>query len=741
VSSTSITSPSFTSPSYAHSTIFMSSGSHPYLLAVLLITQRTGSEAQVVFHYPPHPLSDQQSDPHQHRDVASDANSSSDSDGDSSSDDNDFQAFLRRTKPQVSRHQLHDHKALLGKDNEHHLDASMKSSNQRQARTWEPLLGLGEEGLASLLAPGRAWHKRKFEMSINDLVFLGRPVYARASGTWHHRRRATSKNQVEDDMDTPSDTATGSEQGERTKALPRNHSRRKSPLAMFHVVFVMNPPPLEHSAKVKEMYDNVARKLSRILKWEQTKNQYVWKESDLMSNTKQLCLARKASTSNYYAEVLAQSSLATAISTIFKSISASRIAAVTLHGEVNVSLQIPPVTSVSYLPSLNDPPIRPGLWITTANDSPLSHSDLDTASASGALQLAKQFSLLLKESPQKILKEVQATGGPLAMPLANFINKARPTKSFHKISLANRISLADIQLLARHLIYWRRAIAVPPLHHRDTYIVSPNADMSNLIEASKAFETAFPMMPSLPRILNLLSQVPSPFGMLIPSSDHKEEYYRVLAWLMRGGWLTQLRTFAHIRIDPNVKKASRDHARETRSRTTTSSPEKPPPDSEVTQRRPSILSRPSSEGHQSISTETSHSQSTQKANTSSASMPITTVSSLILSPLRATTLESRHLAYLSDSLRTQPSIPSTSTKLPSSIASLSPADKAELHNIWPALIKYFNGMEPLEMIPIREGLKRKAVWDVLGKLGLDFEGSVMDERRENKNILVTVRHW
>ncbi|KAI9876152.1 MAG: Nitrogen permease regulator 3, partial [Watsoniomyces obsoletus] len=166
-----------------------------------------------------------------------------------------------------------------------------------------------------------------------------------------------------------------------------------------------------------------------------------------------------------------------------------------------------------------------------------------TATAAGALQLAKQFSLLLKESPQKIVKEIQSTGGPLATPVSTFIDKARPTKSFYKISVANQISLADIQLLSRHLIYWRRAIAIPPLHHRDTYIVSPNADMSKLVEASKSFEMAFPMMPSLPRILSLLSQTPAPFGTLIPSSDHKGEYYRVLAWLMRGGWVTQLRTF------------------------------------------------------------------------------------------------------------------------------------------------------------------------------------------------------
>lgn len=726
----------------------MSSASNPNLLAVLLITQaRTGSGAQVVFHYPPNPLSDHDSKLQEYRDVENDASSSSDSDSESSSDDNDFQVFLRRNKPEAARHPTQDHKSQLRDEDEHYAEVVAKTQNQHPGKpSWEPLLGLGEEGLASLLAPGRAWHKRKFEMSINDLVFIGRPVYARVNGTWRHRRGNAPRHQVEQDIEPPSDTATESEHDDEARApdvkpFPKQHPVRKSPLTMFHVVVVMNPPPLEHSVRVKEMYDNITRKLSKILKWEQAESQYVWKESDLINNIKQSCLAKNLSTSNIYAEVLAQSSLAVAISTIYKSISAARIAAVRLHGDVSISLQIPPITSVSYLPSLTDPPIQPGLWVTTANDSPSSHSDLDTASASGASQLAKQFSLLLKESPQKILKEVQATGGPLAMPLANFIDKARPTKSFYKISITNRISLADIQLLARHLIYWRRAIAIPPLHHRDTYIVSPNADMNRLTEASKSFEVAFPMMPSLPRILNMLSQLPTPFGTLIPSTDHKEEYYRVLAWLMRGGWVTQLRTFAYVRIESSVKKASREKARDARMRTNTSSPDKPDQDSEALRRRPSILSRPSSEGRQSISTETSHSHSTPKPTTSSASMPNLAVSSLILSPLRATALESQHLTYLSDSLISSSS--SASTNLPSSITSLTATERADLHAMWPTLIKYFNGTEPLEMVPIREGLKRKAVWDVLGKLGLDFDGGVCGNKDggENRTLLVTVRHW
>lgn len=720
------------------------------LLAILLVTHaRTGSGAQIVFHYPPLPLSDQNTKRLGTTSPDDQESSSSDSESASSSDDDGFQGLLHRAKPAPQR-PLDQKEPPNEEDDEGFRKGQCHSPGKP---SWEPLLGLGEEGLVSLLAPGRAWHKRKFEMMINDLVFVGRPVYSRKSGAWNRRKRDRGKPNIDKDhSEEPSDTATDSEQDADprppvSKTPPKQHSDRKSPLTMFNVVFVLNPTSLEHTIRVKEIYDNVVRKFSKVLKWEQARAEYVGQQSELIQAIKSSCLAKKAPTSTLYAEVLAQSSLAVAVSTIYKALSASRIAAVKLSSDVSISLQIPPVTSVSYLPSLTDPPIQPGLWLTTANDSTSHNSDLDTATAASALQLSKQFSLLLKESPQKILREVQAAGGPLALPLANFVDKARPTKSFYKISLANQISLADIQLLARHLIYWRRAIAIPPLHHRDTYIASPNADISKLLDASKSFESAFPMMPSLPRILNMLSQTPTPFGTLIPSSDHKEEYYRVLAWLMRGGWVTQLRTFVYVRVDTSVKKAVKGKDRADRNhRTHNSSPDKPNQDlsqhstpistSLHSHRRPSLPSRPSSEGHQSISTNTSHSQQKAPATTS-ASMSSLHTSSLVLSPLRATALESKYLSFIADSLLTTHS----------GSEKLTQAEKEEIATLWPTLVKYFNGSEPLEMIPVREGLKRKVVWDVLGRIGLRFEGGVRDERSGigrrggGDGVLVCVRHW
>ncbi|RMZ84331.1 hypothetical protein DV738_g527, partial [Chaetothyriales sp. CBS 135597] len=498
----------------------ISASPNPCLIAILLLTQaRPGDPAQIIFHYPPDPFS------------------------------------LTKEEPDPP---------LSASSSSQPGDGSATTENWQPP--WHPLLGLGTENLVSLLAPGRTWHKRKFEMAINDLTFVGRPVYARENGSWSRRRRrkmtetasldsvvataaadATSESDVAEDADEPTSPPAVPSQG--------------TTIYVFIINLVQEIP--DHVPS--EIYDHVAKRLSKALKIEQAKHNYVWEQSELIQRLKAAHLTSAEYVDSFYSHVARQSALASAIVSTFRAISQSQVAAVVLSPRVSISMQIPPVCSASYLPSLTEPAIKPGLWLTTVNQAPSAHSDFDPASTSSTLQMAKNTTLLLHESRHKILRGLQEPQGPLARALTIFLDKLRSTKSFYALSIASRLSLADIQLLARHLIYWRHAVAIPPLHHRDTYIVSPNADMSKLASACKAFEASFPMTPSLPKILHLLSQTPIPYGRLIPSSDHKEEYYRMLAWLLRGGWVTQLCTFAYVRVDPRVKKAVRKPSHSSRS--------------------------------------------------------------------------------------------------------------------------------------------------------------------------------
>jgi len=692
---------------------------NPCLSALLLVCQtRSGSGPQLVFHWPPDPLA--RSNPsHQQRQDTSDDYSSYDSEDWSSDDD-----YIGRSSGSKANN---SHGAMASNESTQVDRATLKAGFQAEDSGYQKrtLFGLDEDGLVGLLSPDRTWNKRKFELSINDLTFIGRPVFARQDGSWQRQKQPRKAKQRP--IISEADSSTADEEADKTASeddgldLDKSASNPKSELVMFHVVFVMNPPPLDHAHRVKEMYDNIVKKFSRALKWVQVHNDYVWQQADaLIVRGQELLAENRSSQLSIMPDLLESSSLAKAMAAVYNAISASKIASVSLIRSVSLSMQIPPVTSTAYLPSLTEPPIPPGLWLTTATESQPDSGNVDKRTSSSTLQLAKSYTLLLKSPPEKIAKDAHTAGGPLAAHLPRFVAALRPTKSFYKLSIEHKISIADVQLLARHLIYWRRAIAIPPLNQRDTYIVSPNADFSRMRAGCRTYAGQFPAsLPSLPKLLSMLSGIPRPFMSLIPSPDHKEIYMLVLAWLMRNGWVTQLRTFAYVRVSSDIKRQSRDKEREARASISQSfnsaSEVNDHRQGEPSQsQRPSFVSRQSSDGRQSFK-----------------EGKYTHGASLIRNPLKATPEESRWLAYLHDSI--------LGGEGP--FAELGEVERAELHYYWPVLSKYFDGATALESVPIKEGLKRKLVWHLYHKFGLNFETGVEDQDGSNKTMIVIVRHW
>lgn len=685
----------------------------PCLTAILLVCQtRSGSGPQLVFHWPPDPLG-QRNHSQKSQSAADGAlnDESTDSDSEYSLSDEDV---VDSATPWRERQGTTAGPFSRGEWTANKFDHAENSHSETQS-----LLGLDEDGLVSLLAPNRTWNKRKFELSINDLTFVGRPIFAKQNGSWRKvpapprtKERSISPNATQS---TEDDSASSAAEGD-DQQVKKVQANIRSELMMFHVVFVMSPPPLDHAHRVKEMYDNVVKKLSRALKWVQVRHDYVGKEAEnLLMKRQRLLATTEHPAKNVMTDLLELSALAKAMMTVFNAISSSKIASVTLLPGVSISLQIPPITSTAYLPSLTEPPIPPGLWLTTATEAAPSEEAADKHAISpSTLQLAKSYTLLLKSPPPRIARDAQLAGGPLASHLPTFVAALRPTKSFYKLANSAQISLADVQLLARHLIYWRRAIAIPPLHQRDTYIVSPNADLRKLREACKSYEAQFSApLPSLPKLLASLSDIPTPFGALIPSPDHKETYMFILAWLMRNGWVTQLRTFAYVRVSSEKKQLARDWERESRpsvsqSFNSASDGGIQNPGDKENNSRPSFVSRRSSDGRRMLDR----------------------MASLIKSPPRASPEESRWLAYLHDSMLDGPDL-----------SHLDESERHELYRYWPVLSKYFDGTTALESIPIREGLKRKVVWKLYAQLGLSFEGRVEDSENRNERIILTVRHW
>ncbi len=84
------------------------------------------------------------------------------------------------------------------------------------------------------------------------------------------------------------------------------------------------------------------------------------------------------------------------------------------------------------------------------------------------------------------------------------------------------------------------------------YIVSPNCDLHKLPQAAAQWARTFPLAPALPNFLADLSAAPRPYKLYCPSKAHRPVYMAMLAWLVRGGWVTQLCTFAYVVVWPEI---------------------------------------------------------------------------------------------------------------------------------------------------------------------------------------------
>ncbi|KAI9884378.1 MAG: hypothetical protein M1823_003832 [Watsoniomyces obsoletus] len=590
---------------------------NPSLVAIaLVIDSRNGP--RWVFHYPPRPREDSApthsiwtsygdrttpSEPITHE------GGYSSSDSDSSIPESD------RTRRRSKQWHRHRHR---GPDNERDSSDEDETSKKYSSNDapWETIFGFRTDALEKILSPSPSYHKKRFELGLEPLTYLGCPRFRYDHG-WkkrdnHHHNRGVKhpeeKKLGDDDLVedgdaataiTPKNTTTDEDgkyhNGERKKeeediqsTVSSNTDDRKT-LSMFHVVFIMNPPLLEHNIRIKEMYEFIIWRLSKKLKQQQAKSDWVWRESEMILNLKEKGKEQHISLNTLYHNILTQSNLARALSEVYLSISTSKIAHVFLDDGSELSLQIPQVTSIAELPSSIEPQM-PGVWVTTANSLEEEEEGLD------GFTLAKHFALLLLDDVENILKDIDLEytgfdndqpenntgrggnssnigdkvgrrrpgGGGMNMnkrnshALARFVQLVRPTMSFLQLSQTHSIPLPTIQEFCQHLISWRRARAIPPLHQRDTYIVSPNANMSVLSTSTISYATRFPSLPSLPKMLSNLSGHPRAYSTLIPSKDHREHYLEILAWLMKEGWITQLRMFAWVKVTKEVKKGVRE---------------------------------------------------------------------------------------------------------------------------------------------------------------------------------------
>ncbi|PVI07154.1 hypothetical protein DM02DRAFT_512968, partial [Periconia macrospinosa] len=755
------------------------------LHAILLVTKSRSLGPRLIFHYPPlspaSVLSTQKAPAWYGAETSTgsvgDSNSSS-SDWDSSTEnegaDDDADAGSRTSGGRGSGRTGNSHSHRGEKDGKlrpgvagawgrqesiDEEDADAEGNGERSDKDgngkykggdhdWDTVLGFKVDALEKMLCPDRAFNKRKFELGVESVVFVGAPMFVRDDGLWKKRKKRRKRspeeknkgdgeslpNSTDDKSDEEDENAKDerppikknssfifppgfepgyghdlieseppsvapSEVGSETRS---NSTTNDNPdMTMFNIVFVLNPPALEYQLRVKDIYDNVTKKFAKALKYEQARFQYVWRESKRIIDVKQRAKERNESLTGTWQKIISTSPLARSISTLFEAVSHDKIAHIHFDASFNSSFQIPQADSTPYLPNALEPQM-PGLWLTTSN---VVADDVDGA------PMTQHAALLLLDDPEVIIKDLLSSGDKnYAAILTFYIRSIVPTKSLLKISIKQKISAEDMEYIATHLVYWRRARLIAPLHPRDTYIVSPNADLSHLQPATAAYAARFSTLPSLPKMLSLLSGTPKPYRFFIPTADHKDAYMDILAWLMRGGWVTQLRTFAWVRrYDAGSASSSRTAILYNSARP--SSPALTPSHSRdnIATAAANLPHRPSPLHLKATSPSLTPGAHSSTVLPPPASPPIQTFQkytpSIILSPQKASSTEARWLEEIAKGF-----------------------DDDDLREHWPMLLKYFDGKHAIEDICPREGIKRGKVAALVNAV-------------KERGWLVVVRHW
>lgn len=443
-----------------------------------------------------------------------------------------------------------------------------QSSHSRSSMKNQPelnqIFGIDQDYLVEMLCPPKEMCNARFEINIDNYVFLGLPVHCYDNGTWKKKTKNTSvvDSNLEESIDSPNLTS----------------------MNMFHLVFIMNPPVIEKNYRIDEMYHYVISRLSLVLRHEQSRHDYVWAQTRLISRLKEEFKTQTAY-DNLTSFLIDKCSLCKLISDCFIDISKADITNLSINNKLR-SFQIPIKTEFCSIPE-STVPFIPGSHLS---------STVNTISKTGLISVGETtrygvnnlmsmvaggnmidndggideegdstaddiiyLALLLLDDPETIIRDLKAEPDLI---LANFIRMIKPTESLLKLSnkktsTNSALNITQIKSFAYHLIYWRRARVIPPLNIRAVYIVSPMAPITiNLYEDIRNFKSSFPTMPSLPQFLKLLSspaKKPRQFITLIPSKDHRDLYLEALAWLLRFGYVSKLQTFIWLKVSKRVR--------------------------------------------------------------------------------------------------------------------------------------------------------------------------------------------
>ncbi|KAJ3808169.1 nitrogen permease regulator of amino acid transport activity 3-domain-containing protein [Lentinula aff. lateritia] len=481
----------------------------------------------------------------------------------------------------------------------------LEDQEVRNKDKYENVFGYASEFLASILCPSTSMCHQKFQLTVDDLAFIGHPVCVDWDGVWRFnsgRAKTTSSSRGGNSRDRGGAESGSPSPANRSLSLDKKNSGQEKSnsagpstkctwLHTFNFVLVLDLPDPSSSASgnlskyFDILYDQVGFVVAAVLFQEQVLSNFVEQECDLLGSLKDECIRKSEPYPQYFEQALDISSVASAMKTLYDAIKSSSVAYLSIH-DLPLELQLPP-----HLDDL----------LHNEEDSELDTSNLDAnANSSEAdefwgteLSFGWQLPVLAPWKSLLLLDEIHSEQGqeafanlrspyitpedrPVVESLMRFLDTVNVT-----LSLADLASLLDWDLetqvfpTVRWLVLHRKAkivdiinlnlktvFTLPTKFDRpspSSPVLSPHTSSSH---PSRASQSDLPQHPlPLPEILSIISTSSAKqtggnhfFGSVLESrKDLIPLYHQVVSWMLKHDLILVLHLRIRVVATPEVK--------------------------------------------------------------------------------------------------------------------------------------------------------------------------------------------
>ncbi|KAJ7340234.1 Nitrogen permease regulator-like 3 [Desmophyllum pertusum] len=353
------------------------------------------------------------------------------------------------------------------------------------------LIGFSDCTLANILSPNSDACGTKFELKVDEVLFVGHPMLAYER---HDRefKRSDSSSRKDDVM-----------------------------MKLFNVVFVLQAS-VEPS--VVHCYHDLSKRIAIALKHEEIRYRYLSSEREAMLSVHdEMSSMPEDCAESPFQHILPRSKLARDFKDVFKSLCATGSVRLKINGWVNVSFCLP-----HKVHNLNQGTIH-----------------VKPEAIHKSLAAIRPYHTLLFLVDKEYL--VPSLPGDCSPAVTRLVKMASPLKSFQTLSQDTDIPLSQVFAIAAHLVYWGMATIVFPLCESNVYVVAPNSSTSISSPLVEEFTSRFLRM----SLHNVLSK----FSLPAPLSGHKDplglpqqqaEQVQMVVWMLQRRLLIQLHTYVFL---------------------------------------------------------------------------------------------------------------------------------------------------------------------------------------------------